>query len=149
MRKISVFYVLVFLIAGPVWSDEQQAERAQIDQDEMAIPCEGNGCDAYVPVVGHIVQYKDIKGQKRLNGALGGLAGAIIGEDVAGAPGAVALGALGVALGFEESNKERWEKQQKLYEEEYQSGADMFYDPSRRLPHTPHWMLAGPAGEKK
>lgn len=148
MRKVSVFYVLVFLIAGPVWSD-QEAKQPQSEQAENVVPCEGDGCDAYVPVAGHIVQYKDVKGQKRLNGSLGGLAGAIIGEEVAGAPGAVALGALGVALGFEESNKERWEKQQKLYEEEYLSGVDMFYDPSRRIPHTPHWMLAGPAGEKK
>lgn len=155
MRKVSVFYVLMVLIAGPAWSDEEAGSTANDGVAAMAvpaerfIPCEGNGCDAYLPVASHVLRYEDVKAQKRLNGSLGGLAGILIGEDVAGLPGAIAFGALGAATGWTESNTERWEEDQRAYEAGYLAGTDMFYDPSRRLPLNAHWMQAGPAREKK
>lgn len=139
MRTGGVFYVLMVLMALP----------AKAQEIPERVACEGDGCDAYLPVAGHVLQYEDVKGEKRLNSALGGLAGGIIGADIAGAPGAIALGALGIAAGYKESNKKRWETEKRVYEKGYLSGADMFYDPSHRIPLTPHWMMAGPAGGKK
>ncbi len=139
MRKVGLLYMLTVMSAGALSAAEEAP----------AVPCEGDGCDAYVPVASHVLQYQDVKAQKRLNGAMGGLAGVLVGEDVAGFPGAIAFGALGAATGWTESNTKRWEEDQKAYEKGYNSGADMFYDPSQRLPLNPHWMQAGPAGEEK
>lgn len=106
--------------------------------------CEGDGCDAFLPVLDYRQRYTDVKGQKRLNSVLGGLSGAIIGEEIGGAPGALVLGAVGAAAGYHVTNKKRWEKEAKEYDAAYQRGDTIVYNPANRLPIQAHWMMAGP-----
>ncbi|MFC3050743.1 hypothetical protein [Kordiimonas pumila] len=114
---------------------------------KIPIYCEGDGCDAYLPVQGAYVGNQDNTGEKRLNSALGGLAGGLIGEEIAGAPGAIAFGALGAALGWHENNAKRWEKRAQEYDAAWQRGDDTYYNPANRLPNDAHWMYAGPSIE--
>ncbi len=111
--------------------------------------CEGNACDAFLPSLDYRKRYENVDGQKRLNSVLGGVAGAVIGEEIAGAPGAIVLGAIGAASGYRVTNKERWEEDAKRYEAAYQRGDDIFYNPANRIPNNPHWLTHGPGGLEK
>ena len=107
--------------------------------------CEGDGCDAYLPILKKFVRFENTVGRRKWGAVLGGLSGAIIGEEVGGAPGAVLLGAFGAVAGYDYIDRERWEADAKAYQAEWQRGGDTYYDPSHRLPLVAHWMLAGPA----
>jgi len=107
--------------------------------------CEGDGCDAYLPILKKSVRFENTSGRRKWGAVLGGLSGAIIGEEVGGAPGAILFGAFGAAAGYDNIDRERWEANAKSYNQEWQRGGDTFYDPSHRLPLVAHWMLAGPA----
>jgi len=149
VRIMSAVFLTVFASA-PLWAQEtEEAEVVVLEEvygpNYVGPDCEGNACDAYVPVIKHKPAHKDVTGEKRLNSTLGGLAGAIIGEEIAGLPGAIAFGALGAATGYHEANTERWEEQAKEREEAWKHGGDTFYDPSRRFPIEAHWMRAGPS----
>ena len=111
--------------------------------------CQGDGCDAFLPVLDYRRRYEDVVGQKRLNSVLGGVSGAIIGEELAGAPGAAILGVIGVAAGYRVTNKKRWEKEAKEYEAAYQRGDDIYYNPANRIPDNPQWLTHGPGQPKK
>jgi len=157
--KFSGFCALIVAFTAGVYADQvsiqSDAPKPKVSERVMlekikdnpvsgALRCEGNGCDAYLPAVGHILRYEDVRGQRRLNSALGGLSGALIGEEIAGAPGALVLGAFGVAAGYHVTNKERWEKEAKAYDEAWRRGDDIVYNPAHRFPNTPHWLMAGP-----
>lgn len=107
--------------------------------------CEGDGCDAFLPVLKRSDRFTDYRAQKRWGAALGGLSGALIGEEIGGAPGAIALGALGAVTGYNYTDRERWEEDAKAYDAAWQRGDDIYYNPAHRLPLEAHWMHAGPA----
>lgn len=111
--------------------------------------CEGDGCDAFLPVLDYRRRYEDVSGQKRLNSVLGGVSGAIIGEEIGGAPGAAILGVIGAAAGYHVTNKKRWEKEAKEYEAAYQRGDDIYYNPANRIPNNPQWLTHGPGNPEK
>ncbi|MEX0298394.1 MAG: hypothetical protein AB3N28_04945 [Kordiimonas sp.] len=111
--------------------------------------CEGNACDAFLPSLDYRKRYENVDGQKGLNSVLGGVAGAVIGEEIAGAPGAIVLGAIGAASGYRVTNKKRWEEEAKRYEAAYQRGDDIFYNPANRIPNNPHWLMHGPGVTEK
>jgi len=138
MRMIAFAALLITL---PVMADEADQP---VSFSWTANLCEGDGCDAYLPVLKKTVRFEDISGRKKWGAVLGGLSGALIGEDVAGVPGAALLGTLGVAAGYDYIDSERWEADAKVYQQAWQRGDDIYYNPAHRLPLVAHWMYAGP-----
>jgi len=137
-----ILVLAVLLFSTPAFADGTDQAAAPTWQPSL---CEGDGCDAYLPILKKTVRFENISGQRKWGALLGGLSGAIIGEELGGAPGAVLFGTLGAVTGYDNIDRKRWEADAKAYQAEWQRGGDMFYDPSRRLPLVAHWMLAGPA----
>ena len=147
MRKL--FFAALF-VALPLSAQETKQETNPVPTQYApfnwnATLCEGDGCDAYLPILKKSVRFENISGRRKWGAVLGGLSGAIIGEENGGAPGAVLLGTLGAVSGYDYIDRERWEADAKAYQAEWQRGGDTYYDPSHRLPLVAHWMLAGPA----
>lgn len=104
------------------------------------IACDGDACDVLSPLKAGQVQFEDKKAAKGWSALLGGVSGAIIGEEIGGVPGAVGIGALGLLLGAEmPENKRYWEDQARESRAAHQRGDDIFYNPAHRLPATPHY----------
>lgn len=122
-------------------------EYRDISQEEPW--CTGDGCDAFLPSLGPRGLHRDYTGEKRLNSVLGGLSGALIGDEIAGAPGAAIFGVIGAAAGYRVTDKKRWEADKRYYEAAHQRGDDLFYNPANRIPLNPHWFEAGPPGPIK
>ena len=69
----------------------------------------------------------------------------LIGDEIAGTPGAIAFGALGAFTGYDYVDRERWEADAKAYDQAWQRGDDIYYNPAHRLPlNNAHWLHAGP-----
>lgn len=111
--------------------------------------CTGDGCDAFLPALGPSGLHRDTTGEKRLNSVLGGLSGALIGDEIAGTPGAAIFGVIGAAAGYQVTDKKRWEEDKRYYDAAYQRGDDIVYNPANRIPLNPHWLMAGPASPVK
>jgi len=150
--------ILVFaiLLLAPALAAQEGGDRENISDPLQQTPpafvfppplslCEGDGCDAYLPILNRVTRFEDISAQRKWGAALGGLSGALIGEEVGGAPGAVALGVLGTFLGYNNIDRDRWERDAKSYDAAWQRGDDTYYNPANRLPIEAHWMHAGPA----
>lgn len=139
---------LTFILCSSATALAQQSKPEAVAETPSVVideRCEGNACDAYLPALDFVIRYEDVKGQKRLNSVLGGVSGTLIGDEIAGAPGAVILGAFGLAAGHRTYDKGRMEADAKRYEETYLRGDNIFYNPVNRLPDMPHWLMAGPA----
>jgi len=145
---------VILLSAAPVTAQELVSDPTVGPQFEPApnfllMPqgpvCSGDGCDAYLPTLNRSTRFDDTSARRKWGAALGGLSGALIGEDIGGAPGAVALGVFGVFLGHDYIDRDRWEKDATAYGAAWQRGDDTFYNPANRLPLEAHWMHAGPA----
>ena len=106
--------------------------------------CTGDGCDAFLPVYNHVSRYPEAKGQMRLDTLLGGIAGAIIGEELLGAPGAIAVGAVGAYAGRNMKRDRAYEERILEYRAAWMRGDDISYNPAHRFPAEPHWLYAGP-----
>ena len=138
--RISMLAALI--VAAPVTAQEIAPIEGTTWAENL---CEGDDCDAYLPILKKTVRFENTSGRRKWGAALGGLAGVLIGEEVAGAPGAVLLGAYGAASGYDYIDSKQWEAKAKAYNQEWQRGGDIYYDPSHRLPLKAHWMLAGAA----
>jgi len=115
------------------------------DMPDYARLCEGNACDAFLPALKVPNPYRQAGGKHAAQSALGGLSGALIGDEIAGTPGAIGFGILGAALGYKHDYSKAWEKEAKEYRDAWNRGDDTFYNPAHRLPLEAHWMYAGPA----
>jgi len=91
------------------------------------------------------VRFEDTVARRKWGAALGGVSGALIGEDVAGTVGAIALGAIGAVGGYDYIDRERREADAKVYDAAWKRGDDIYYNPTHRLPLEAHWMHAGAA----
>lgn len=119
---------------------------------DYRVLCEGNACDAFLPALQAPNPYREIGGKRAASSALGGLSGALIGNEIAGTPGAVGFGLLGATLGYKHDYSEAWVEETKELDAAWRRGDDTFYNPAHRLPLEAHWMYAGPAapeGAKK
>ncbi|TNE65217.1 MAG: hypothetical protein EP335_05865 [Alphaproteobacteria bacterium] len=143
--------LLAFLLCPPVLADDVPADENAVDTPlqaetvigpDWSLPpyCEGDGCDAYLPAVAFSQQYRDRRAERRWDAALGGLSGALIGEEIGGVAGAVGLGALGAALGYH-TDRDSWERQEEArrYDAAWQRGDDIYYNPAHTLPWNPHY----------
>lgn len=107
--------------------------------------CEGNACDAFLPALQTPNPYRENGSKRAVSSALGGLSGALIGNEIAGTPGAIGFGMLGAVLGYKHDYSEAWEEESKELDAARTRGDDIFYNPAHRLPLEAHWMYAGPA----
>ncbi len=111
--------------------------------DNSSPLCEGTGCDAYLPLLKKQVQFEDRRPAKGWAAALGGASGAIIGEEVAGAPGAVGFGALGAFLGYKAKRDWRAEERAREYDAAWHRGDDLYYNPAHPIPLKPQYLGRG------
>jgi hypothetical protein len=125
---------------GPSLTDHLQT----YDYQGPASLCEGDACDLYLPVMRKTVRFENTSGRRKWGALLGGLSGALIGDEVAGAPGAVLLGSIGAFAGYENIDRDRWEANARRYDQAWQRGDDISYNPAHPLPLRAHWMYAGP-----
>lgn len=153
---LSLFMVSTAVMAEPeepakVDADtETQKVFKQLAEEQMGprYPsrlCEGDGCDAYLPILKRSARFQDIDARRRWGSTLGGISGALIGNEVADAPGAIIGALVGAAGGYNYIDREQWEEDAKAYDQAWQRGDDIYYNPAHRLPLEAHWMYAGPA----
>jgi len=158
MRCLVLTALMVIAPVSVQKADAQQSEEWQPSsvkaeqQEKQAVPewasrlCLGDGCDAYLPILNKPQnRFVDYKARHKWGGTLGGVSGALIGEEIAGVPGALVFGAFGAITGYDYIDRERWEADAKAYDEAWQRGDDTYYNPANRFPLEAHWMRAGPA----
>jgi uncharacterized protein YcfJ len=145
MRKllIAALFVSAPLAAQESVQEPKDTEASATVHGPYRDLCLGDACDAYLPILDKQKRYRDVKGQQRLGAALGGLSGALIGNEIGDAPGAVGLGLLGAALGYKYDYSDAWEKQAKKYDDMQLRGDEIYYNPANPLPLKAHWMFAG------
>lgn len=71
---------------------------------------------------------------------LGGLAGAIIGDEIGGPAEAVVFGLLGAGLSLGGVGKDIDEEEARRRDEAWRRGDDMVYNPAHPLPFNAHWL---------
>ncbi|MCK0069579.1 hypothetical protein [Kordiimonas laminariae] len=155
MRTLLMTMMLLGSI-GAVAQDQQEEQGKPKEQTEQAVKpdysnlCIGDGCDAYLPFITRGPSlYPEVKGRKRLNSVLGGVAGAVLGEGIAGAPGAVGLGLLGAGLGYNFEIDRRYEEQYREQRKSWERGDDIYYNPSHPIPQNAHWLQRDGKNKKK
>ena len=78
--------------------------------------------------------------QNLLGAALGGLSGALIGDEIGGTAGAVGFGLLGAVLGYDGRASRVSEDEARRFQQAWQRGDDMYYNPAHPLPLNAHWL---------
>jgi len=141
-----IVVVLAFLISFPALGPAMGQDTDTVVGPKLSSAlCEGDGCDAFLPILKNTTRFEDTQGRRKWGATLGGLSGALIGEEIGGTAGAIALGVLGASSGYDYIDRDRWEADAKRYDEAWQRGDDVYYNPAHRLPLKAHWMFAGPA----
>ncbi|NVJ98450.1 MAG: hypothetical protein HWE25_09875 [Alphaproteobacteria bacterium] len=109
------------------------------------IVCEGDACDVLSPLMGSKVQFdKPAKGVRELRGALSGLSGALIGNEIAGEEGAIFGALLGISLGYDyEPDLHRLEREARERDAAWKRGDDMFFNPAHPIPYNAHYLGGG------
>ena len=129
--------LITMMLFGSVTAAAQEGPK----EPDYSKLCVGDGCDAYLPfVMRRPSLYPEIKGKKRLNSVLGGVAGAVLGEGIAGAPGAIGLGLLGAGLGYNFEIDREYEERYKEQRKSWERGDDIYYNPVHPIPQNAHWL---------
>ncbi len=75
-----------------------------------------------------------------LDVGLGGLAGALIGDEIGGTTEAAAFGLLGAGLVLGGMDGKPSEEEARRRDEAWRLGTDMYFNPAHPLPATAHWL---------
>ncbi len=111
--------------------------------------CEGNACDLYLPLAKPTINFKDNRAKKRLSAVLGGLTGAVLGEDIAGVPGAIGFGLLGAVTGYDHEVDDRYLEDYRALRASEERGDDIYFNPVHRLPPNAHYRVTDKRAGKK
>ncbi len=132
------------IVVGLVVSTGVFAQELPAQPSKYRVICEGSGCDAYVPTLtGRSIDFTDRTANSRVRSVLGGISGALIGEEIAGAPGAVGFGVLGAVLGHKHEITDEYIEYVQEQDKAHTRGDAIFYNPAHQFPIDAQWRHAG------